>query len=157
MPLDVSRELGSQQLAATPVCPRGHSWRQASRPTYSLQAMALGPLAARIVFGPRPDTSRAQTPKFGQIAWLVVTKDELALVKRTKTRSGVTFHAYARVPMAELQTFDLRHARMIWPLTITLRDGDTWRLEIPRFSKKRARAAAAAVGSVSPGSIRAPG
>lgn len=156
MPVDFSPELGSQQLAATPVCHRGHSWRQASRQTWSLQAMALGPLAARIVFGPRPDTSPAETPQFGQIAWLVVTKDELALVRRRKTRTGMTFHAYARVPMAELQTFDLGHARMIWPLTITLRDGDTWRMEIPRFSKKRARAAAVAVGSVSPGSIRVP-
>jgi hypothetical protein len=145
MAVDFSQELGAAQLAATPVCPRGHAWRQAASPNYSLQAMALGPLAARIVFGPRPDPDPAQTPQFGQIAWLAVTGEEIALVRRTKTRSGVTFRAYARVPLDEVRAFDLGHARMVWPLTVTLRDGSTWRLEIPRFSKKRATAVAAAV------------
>jgi hypothetical protein len=148
MVVDFSEDLGSPQLATTPVCPRGHSWRQASRQAYSPLAFAVAPLAARIVFGPRPDPDPAQTPHFGQIAWLVVTKDELALVRRHKNRSGVTFEAHARVPLGEVRTFELDHARMVWPLTVTLRDGSTWRLEIPRFSKKRARAVAAAVSGL---------
>lgn len=148
MELDVSHELSSPQLAATKVCPRGQAWRQASQQAYNPLAMLVAPLAARIVFGRRPDRAPAQTPQFGQVAWLAITKDELALVRRRKSSKGRTFEALARVPMAEVRTFDLDHARLVWPLTITFRDGGTWRLETPPFTNKRASAVAAVVSGL---------
>ena len=51
----------------------------------------------------------------------------------------------ARVPLGEVRIFNLDHARGVWPLIITFGNGATWRLEVPRFSKKAASAVAAAV------------
>ena len=145
MAVDVSQELGSPQLAATSVCPRGAAWRRTSRQAYSPLAMLVAPLVIRVMFGRRPDPDPAQTPQFGQIAWLAVTKDELALVRRRKGRNGETFEALARVPLAEVQAFDLGRARLVWPITVTFRDGGTWRLETARYGKKGAKAVAAVV------------
>ena len=145
MAVDVSQELGSPQLAATSVCPRGAAWRRASRQNFSPLAVVLAPLVVKMMFGRRPSTDLAQTPKFDEIAWLVVTKDELALVGRRKGRNGTTFVPFARVPLADVRTFDLDHARIVWPITITFRNGDAWRLETARYGKKRAKAVAAVV------------
>jgi hypothetical protein len=56
----------------------------------------------------------------------------------------------ARVSLGEVRTFDLEHARVVWPLTITFRNGDIWRLEVPRFNKKDATAVATVVNGQSP-------
>jgi hypothetical protein len=141
MALDASRVLGSPQLAAAKVWPRGQAWRNAARVNYSADAVLLAPLVAWMMFGPRPDRAPAQTPRFGWVAVLAVTKDELALVSlKARAPAGVI----ARVPLSEVRAFDLVRARGVWPLTITLGNGDIWRLEVPRRNKK----AAAAVGVV---------
>jgi hypothetical protein len=145
MAVDASRVLGSPQLAATKVWHRGAAWRNTARTNYSVLAVLLAPLVARMMYGPRPDPAPAQTPGFGGMtALLTVTRDELVLVrlKGRSTPAGVI----ARVPLGEVRAFDLGHARGVWPLTITFGDGDTWRLEIPQFNKKTASAVAAAVG-----------
>ncbi len=142
MALDASRVLGSPQLAAAKVWPRGQAWRNASRVNYSAEAVMLAPLVARIMFGPRPDSAPAQTPRFGWVALLAVTKDELALVSlKARAPAGVI----ARVPLSQVRAFDLGRARGVWPLTIRLGDGAIWRLEVPRFNKKAASAIAVVV------------
>jgi hypothetical protein len=142
MALDASRVLGSPQLAAAKVWPRGQAWLTAARVNYSADAVLLAPLVARMMFGPRPDRSPAQTPRFGFAALIAVTKDELALVSlKARAPAGVI----ARVPLSEVKAFDLVGARGVWPLTITFGDGDIWRLEVPRRNKKAARAVAAVV------------
>jgi hypothetical protein len=140
--LDASRVLGSPQLAAAKVWPRGQAWRAAVRVNYSADAVLLAPLVAWLMFGPRPDSSPAQTPRFGRVALLAVTRDELALISlKARAPAGVI----ARVPLGQVKAFDLGHARGVWPLTITFGNGDNWRLEIPRFNKKAAGAVALAV------------
>jgi hypothetical protein len=140
MALDASRVLGSPQLAAAKVWPRGQAWRNAARVNYSADAVLLAPLVAWMMFGPRPDRAPAQTPQFGWVALLAVTKDELALVSlKARVPAGVI----AQVPLNEVRAFDLGRARGVWPLTITLGNGDIWRLEVPRRNKKAARAVAA--------------
>jgi hypothetical protein len=142
MALDASRVLGSPQLAATKVWPRGQAWRTAARVNYSADAVLLAPLVAWMMYGPRPDRAPTQTPQFGWAALLAVTKDELALVSLTaRAPAGVI----ARVPLSELRNFDLERSRGVWPLTITLGNGDIWRLEVPRGNKKAARAVAVMV------------
>jgi hypothetical protein len=142
MALDASRVLGSPQLAAAKVWPRGQAWLTAARVNYSADAVLLAPLVAWMMFGPRPDRAPAQTPRFGFAALLAVTKDELALVSlKARAPAGVI----ARVPLSEVRAFDLGRARGVWPLTITLGNGDIWRLEVPRFNKKAARAVAVVV------------
>jgi hypothetical protein len=104
----------------------------------------LAPLAAWLLFGPRPDRDPAQTPRFGWVALLTVTKDELALVSlKARAPAGVI----ARVPLSEVSAFDLGRARGVWPLTITFGDGDVWRLEVPRRNKKAAMAVAVLAGA----------
>src|SRR5580658_6737011 len=154
MALDASRALGSPQLAAAKVWPRAQAWRNTSRVNYSAEAVMLAPLVAWMMFGPRPDPAPAQTPRFGWVALLAVTKDELALVG---IRARAPAAVIARVPLSEVRAFDLRRARGVWPLTITLGNGDSWRLEIPRFSKKAARAVAVVVSGQVPPSSRGQG
>jgi len=152
MALDASRVLGSPQLAAAKVWPRGQAWRNAARVNYSADAVLLAPLVAWMMFGPRPDRAPAQTPPFGWAALLAVTKDELALVSlKARAPAGVI----ARVPLSEVRAFDLVRARGVWPLSITLGNGDSWRLEVPRRNKKAARAVAAAVSGQ--GQLSSPG
>jgi hypothetical protein len=139
MGLDASRVLGSPQLAAAKVWPRGQAWRSAVRVNYSADAIVLAPLIAWIMYGARPDSSPAQTPRFGWVALLAVTKDELALVS-LKSRAPAA--VIGRVPLGEVKAFDLGHARGVWPLTVTFGNGDNWRLEVPRFNKKAAGAVA---------------
>ena len=139
---DASRVLGSPQLAAAKVWHRGQAWLTAARVNYSADAVLLAPLVAWMMFGPRPDRAPAQTPRFGFAALLAVTKDELALVSlNARAPAGVI----VRVPLSEVRAFDLSHARGVWPLTITLGNGDIWRLEVPRRNKKAARAVAVVV------------
>lgn len=153
MALDASRVLGSPQLAAAKVWPRGQAWLTAARVNYSADAVLLAPLVARMMFGPRPDRSPAQTPRFGFAALIAVTKDELALVSlKARAPAGVI----ARVPLSEVKAFDLVGARGVWPLTITFGDGDIWRLEVPRRNKKAARAVAAVVSGQGQPSSPAP-
>jgi len=141
MAIDVSRVLDTPQLAAARVTPRGRYWRQISRGNFNPLAALVGPLTARIMLGPKPELGGAQTPEFG-IAVLAVTSSELVLVGRTaRTPTGII----ARAPLGEVETFDLQHARMVWPLTITFRTGDTWRLEAPMFFRKAATTVTAVV------------
>jgi hypothetical protein len=145
MAIDVSQILGSPQLAATRVTPRGQGWRQVSRQSFNPLAVLVAPLVARIMMGPKPELGGAQTPQFG-VAILAVTKDELVLVGRPAGRKARTpAGVITRIPLVEVAKFDLQHARIVWPLTITFRNGDTWRLEVPRFSKKAATTVATTV------------
>jgi hypothetical protein len=154
MAIDASQVLDSPQLAAASVWPRGRSWRQHNR-QYIPLAMIVAPLTTRIMMGPRPDPAPAQTPPFGGNGLLAVTKDALVLVSLKPGGSkGMgklrPAEVVARVSLGEIRTFDLEHARVVWPLTITLHNGDIWRLEVPRFNKKDATAVAAIVNGQSP-------
>ena len=137
MALDASAVLGSPQLAGVKVNPRGYAWRMARNQT--------GSLAARIVLGRQPAPGMAQTPRFGRLAFLAVTSDELALVG---VSMGVTLkvrEVITRVPRGDLKTAELGRG-YVAPLTITFCNGDTWRLETPPPSKRHARAVVRALG-----------
>jgi hypothetical protein len=141
MAIDVSRVLNAPQLAAARVMPRGKYWRQVSRGSYGLLGALVLPLAARMMLGPKPELGGAQTPKF-DFAALAVTSSELVLVSYTLRKpTGII----ARVPLSEVETFDLQHKRLVWPLTITFRSGDIWQLEAPLFFRRAATKVAAAV------------
>ncbi len=143
MALDASLVMGSPQLAAAKVWHRGTAWRNTVRVNYSADAVLLAPFVAWMLYGARPDLAPAQTPRLGGMAALLaVTKDDLVLVGlRGKTPARVI----ARVPLVQVRDFGLDRARGVWPLTITFGDGDSWRLEVPRFNKKAASAVAVVV------------
>jgi hypothetical protein len=112
------------------------------------------PLAAWILYGRRPDSAPAQTPRLGGAAVVAVTKEELALVS---LRRGTPAGVIARVPLAEVTAFDLRRSRGVWPLTITFSNADSWRLEVLRFNKRAASNIAVAVAVGGQGQPSHPG
>jgi hypothetical protein len=141
MAIDASGVLGSRQLAGVKVNPPGTAARLARNQGGS------GGLAADIVLGGQPHPGGAQTPPFGQLAFLAVTDQELALVK-LRTSKGIMLKAaevIARVPRSQLQTTELSPG-YVGLLTITFASGGPWRLEVPPPSKNSARAVVHALG-----------
>jgi hypothetical protein len=139
MAIDASGVLGSRQLAGVKVNPPGHAARLARNQG--------GSLAADLVLGGQPHPGGAETPPFGQLAFLAVTDQELALVK-LRTVKGVMLKAaevIARVPRSQLQTAELS-AGYVALLTITFASGGSWQLEVPPPSKSSARAVVRALG-----------
>jgi hypothetical protein len=132
MPADASAVLGHQQLAAATVNPRGHFARR-----MSIQGGLAGGLAGWLMTGKTPGKDQNQTPRFGSVALLAVTEDELALVGRAK-QGGVI----ARVPLTEVAGVEYRRG-LVAQLTIRFRSGDTWYLEVSLFFKKGAKAVVA--------------
>ncbi len=132
MALDASEVLGAPQLAGVRVNPRGFSLRQSS--------LQVGTVPTTIVLGRRSDPDSGATPRFGRLAFLAVTNQELALV-RLRTRNGVTLkvsEVIARVPRGEVKTAELLDG-YVQPLTVVFGNGDTWRLEVPPFNSKSAQ------------------
>jgi len=124
--LDASEILGSPQLAGVKINPRGMAKRVAGNVT--------GTLPASIAYGSTaPATS--ETPTFGRLAYLVVTENELAVIK---LRSGVVRvfldEVVVRVPRAAVASADLGGG-VAPPLTIHFSDGGSWAFEVPRPSK----------------------
>jgi hypothetical protein len=135
--IDASAVLGSPQVACVKVNPRPYTW--------GLSSTQAGALAARITLGRRPSGGRAQTPKFGRLAWLAVTAEELALLK-LKSGNGVTVkpsEVIARVPRRELKTVEW-HRGYVSPLMIVSATAisGTWRCRpsTPGTGEGRARA-----------------
>jgi hypothetical protein len=139
MAIDASGVLGAPRLAGVKVNPPGYAWRLARNQS--------GNLAGGIVLGSQPHSGQAGTPPFGRLAFLAVTEQELALVK-LRPRKVVMLKAaevIARVPRNQLQTAELSPG-YVAPLAITFASGGTWRLEVPRPSKRYARAVVHALG-----------
>jgi hypothetical protein len=139
--IDASGVLGSRQLAGVKVNPPGTAARLARNQGGS------GSLAADLVLGGQAHPAGTGTPPFGQLAFLAVTDQELALVK-LRTSKGVTLRpaeVIERVPRSQLQTTELSPG-YVGLLTITVADGGTWRLEVPPPSKSSARAVVHALG-----------
>ena len=139
MAIDASGVLGSRQLAGVKVNPPGYAWRLARNQT--------GNMAADFVLGGQPRSGRAETPRFGRLAYLAVTDQELALV-RLRPRRVVMLQAaevIARTPRSQLQTAELLPG-YVAPLEIAFAGGGTWRLEVPPPSKRYARAVVHALG-----------
>jgi hypothetical protein len=143
MALDASQVLGSAQLAGVKVNPRG-----AGKTTMAASVgMGGGIVGAAIGAGAGMKAGQQQaataaaseTPKFGRLAYLAVTDGELALIQ---LRSGImTVHlgdVIARIPRSDVTSAEIGGG--VSPsLTITLGDGGSWQLEVPRPSKKHAQ------------------
>jgi hypothetical protein len=97
-----------------------------------------GTLPARIAYGPSVRAT-SDTPKFGRLAFLAVTENELALIK---LKSGVVRvfldEVVERIPRTEVESAELGGG-VAPPLTIIFSDGSSWELEVPRPSKAHAK------------------
>jgi hypothetical protein len=152
--LDASEILGSKQLAAVKVNPRGMGKRVAAPYTGMYGAVGGGVVgsliggavsAATTTKATREKQEAAQaseTPKFGRLAYLVVTPDEVALVHlKSKIVSLVLDEVIARVPRGDVTGIELDKGGLYSPpLTVTFSSGDSWALEVPKPSVKSAKA-----------------
>ena len=85
--------------------------------------------------------SESETPKFGRLAYLAVTADELALIEvKSKVVGTYLDEVIVRVPRSELASVELDGGGLYaLPLTVTFSGGDRWELEVPKPSKKHAK------------------
>lgn len=141
MGLDASQKLESAQLAGVRVNPRGFGKKMFGQ----MSGMYVGGLVgAAISAGGQQKAGKdkarwaatSETPKFGRLAYLAVTADELALVK---LKSGLATtkldDVLVRVPRAEVTSAEL--GKGFSPaLTIRFLNGENWQLEVPRLFKK---------------------
>ena len=155
MAIDISQFLNSPQLAAAKVEPRGTYWRATSRQSFSPLARLIAPWVARVMLGPKPELGGAQTPVFN-VGMLAVTKDELVLVGLTPGLTLKPAAVLGRAPIDLVQSCELKRARLTSPLTITFRDGGSWRLEVARLDLNGGKKLAAAVSSQSQTAGRIP-
>ena len=139
MAIDASGLLGTRQIAGVKVNRPGFAAGLARR-----QGSAL---AAGIMLGSQPQLGPADTPPFGKVAFLVVTDQEVALVKLRTAKAVLLEPAevIARVPRSQLQTVELGPG-YVAALTIIFTGGSTWRLEIPPPSKRHAKTVVHALG-----------
>jgi hypothetical protein len=160
MATDASHLLGSPQLAGVRVNPWGAFRRaEASTTAFSGGIPVSGKLGVAIGDALGGDAAAqerkraaelaASTPGFGNLGYLALTAHELALIttKVTGAAKMTLVEAVGRVPLSEVTSAQLGGG---WPhlsyfifspapLTITLRDGAAWEMEISRVFRKRGR------------------
>jgi hypothetical protein len=133
--IDASDLLGSVQLAAVKVNPRG----MAQRVSRNVTPGPIGAVSSKIVFHGSQQADVSQTPFFGRNGLLAVTAEELVLIK---LKSGlVTLKpdiVVARVPRADVVSAEISGGGVAPGLTVSLRTGVTWFVEFTRPSKRHA-------------------
>jgi hypothetical protein len=154
MAIDASAMLHSPQLAGVKVNPLGLAARTAGRMggvsgagagvvADAISAGVNNAMAMRAEKQALESAAKAQTPKFGRIAFLAASATELMLIE-LKTHRGVQLRlgeVIASVPRAQVASAKLGRGRMLLspPLTVSLTDGTSWALEVPRPAKRRAK------------------
>jgi hypothetical protein len=152
---DASEILGSPQQAGVKVNPRGMA-KKGAAPFVGMYAGVVGAAISATAVG-RANKQRAsfeqesETPRFGRLAYLAVTKDEIALVElKLKGQVGLELKdVIARVSRSEFKSAEVGGAVNIFspPLTINFKGGDSWQLEVPRPSRKQAQAVVDVLGA----------
>jgi hypothetical protein len=94
----------------------------------------------------RAAAAGSETPSFGRLAFLALRADELALIEvKSKIVSDYLADIIARVPRGEVESISLDGGGLnSMPLAVTLKNGDTWALEVVKTSKKHAEQVIAA-------------
>ena len=141
MGLDASKVLGSQQIAGARVNPKGFAKKTITRSAASHAGVVGAAVTARAGYKAQQEQAEAAAqsaaPKF-KLAYLAVTAYEVALIRlKAGLASTKLDEVLMRVPRTDVASVELGSG-FSSALTIELRDGDTWLLEVPRVSKKDA-------------------
>jgi hypothetical protein len=131
MAIDATPLLGATQLAGVKVNPRGSAAKMAG--------LAGGHGASSQRKSP-VESGGIQLPKFGRLAYLAATADEIVLLKVKMGLIRVRPNeVLVRVPRDQVAAVELGKGTVsVPPLTITFTTGDVWRLEVPTPSRKYA-------------------
>jgi hypothetical protein len=149
MGLDASKVLGSPQIAGARVNPKGFAKKTITRSAASHAGVVGAAVNARAGYKAQQEQAEAaaqsDTPRF-KLAYIAVTADELALIRlKAGLASTKIDEVLMRVPRSEVASVELGGG-FSSALTVELRDGSTWLLEVPKVSKKDAERLVAELG-----------
>ena len=141
MGLDASDVLGSPQIAGARVNPKGFAKKTITASGAKHAGVVGAAVTARAGYTAQQEQAAAaaasDTPSF-KLAYLALTADELALVRLkaglVSTKLG---EVLLRVPRSDVASVEMGGG-FSSALTVTLRDGGSWLLEVPKVSKKDA-------------------
>jgi hypothetical protein len=147
MALDASDVLGAPQLAGVKVNPRGFSKSLSG----NMSGAAVGGLVGAGISaakGMKADkekagfSSESSAPKFGKMAFLVATADEVALVElKPKLVTVGIGEVLARVQRSDVASVELGGGKLQSdPLTLNFTNGESWQLEVSKAVKKSGKA-----------------
>jgi hypothetical protein len=140
---DGSAALGAAEVAGTMVNPRGFTKKM------SVGAIGgvVGAVAATAVASRQSKAS--EVPAFGRVGYVAASETEVALIKMKSgaIKMHVTDEVLARAPREELEGVELQDGKLISVLKLRYTNGVIWEFDVPRTSKKTARAFVAALSS----------
>jgi hypothetical protein len=137
MAADASQALGAPQVAGTFVSPKGL--------TRKMTGAAAGGVVGAVIGGMG---GAKETPAFGNLGYVAVTADELAIVKGKSGlfKPKVGTEVIARAPRGEVASVELDRGALKSALKIQFADGGSWEFEVPKVHKKTAEAVTTALG-----------
>jgi hypothetical protein len=138
---DASAVLGSPQEAGTFLSPKGLMKKMATQSAGRMAGGLIGSAAGNVGMV-RGDKEEAATPAFGQLGYLAVTADDVALVraKRGAMKPKIVDEVVGRKPRNEVQSVDYDKGSLKGELKIHFADGSRWEFEIPKVHNKTTEA-----------------
>jgi hypothetical protein len=132
---DATEVLGSPEVVGTFLSPKGTTKKMATASAGRMLGGAVGALTASAA---SDDQKGSGTPTFGQLGYLAVTSDEVALVRAKvgalKPKLGT--EVLGRRPRSEVEGLDYDKGKLKGALTIRFSDGGAWEFEIPKAHRK---------------------
>jgi hypothetical protein len=144
---DASSALGAPQVAGTWVTRRGKAKRTMATVAGAEIGGSVGAAVAGITGKGSPQPT-PETPDFGAFAYLAVSSSNLVLVRAKQGLTGLkmTGDVVANVPRSDLVSIELGPGKLASPLTLMLRDGSQWELEVARAARGGAEKVVAELG-----------
>jgi hypothetical protein len=146
---DASQALGAPEIAGTYVLPKGLAKKMTGAVAGGRVGGAVGTLAATVAAN-RLSGAPPEMPSFGQLGYIAVTEDEIALVraKAGAFKPSVKSEVLARVPRDELASAELDQGVLMSHLKLEFTNGAVWLVDVPKQHKKKAQGLIRAVGGV---------
>jgi hypothetical protein len=136
---DASQVLGSPEVAGTFLNPKGTLKKKATASAGRAVGGLVGAVGSNLAQSHQKQ--EGTTPDFGQVGYLAVTADELALVrgKIGAIKPKIRDEVLARRPRSDVQSVELEGGKLIKAdLTIQFADGGAWEFEVPKVYRKTA-------------------
>jgi len=132
---DASEVLGSPEVAGTFLSPKGLT----SRMTVMAAGRVVGGLIGTVAADKATGGERYEgAPDFGQVGYVAVTQDEVAIVRGKKGafKPKVGDEVVARVRRTDVQAVEFDKGALKGSLKIQFADGGWWEFEIPKIYRK---------------------
>lgn len=140
---DASAALGSPQLAGTFVSPKGLT----KRVTGDVAMRQVGRAVTGSAVSSGSGGSFGGAPAFGQVGYVAVTADEVAIVegKAGMMKPKVGDKVIARMPRSQIASVELDPKMLTAALKIGFTGGDSWEFEVPKKYRETAQQVVAAL------------